>query len=61
MILYFGELLFSYFKAQFDAHEMITQRESVSHRVSLELAERAKTFGMMLDDISIVILRIIFC
>nr|CAD2198887.1 unnamed protein product [Meloidogyne enterolobii] len=39
--------------AQFDAHEMITQRESVSHRVSLELAERAKTFGMMLDDISI--------
>lgn len=43
------------FKAQFDAHEMITQRESVSHRVSLELAERAKTFGLMLDDISIVI------
>ncbi|KAL7079832.1 hypothetical protein ACQ4LE_000383 [Meloidogyne hapla] len=39
--------------AQFDAHEMITQRESVSHRVSIELAERAKTFGMMLDDISI--------
>ena len=33
---------------------MITQRESVSHRVSMELAERAKTFGLLLDDISIV-------
>ncbi|KAL3102209.1 hypothetical protein niasHS_003618 [Heterodera schachtii] len=39
--------------AQFDAHEMITQRESVSHRVSVELAERAKQFGFILDDISI--------
>ncbi|KAI6174846.1 Band 7 protein domain containing protein [Aphelenchoides bicaudatus] len=39
--------------AQFDAHEMITQRESVSHRVSAELAERAKQFGLLLDDISI--------
>jgi prohibitin 1 len=39
--------------AQFDAHEMITQRESVSHRVSVELAERAKQFGLLLDDISI--------
>lgn len=33
---------------------MITQRESVSHRVSVELAERAKQFGLLLDDISIV-------
>lgn len=40
--------------AQFDAHEMITQRESVSHRVNVELAERAKQFGILLDDISIV-------
>ncbi|VBB32162.1 unnamed protein product [Acanthocheilonema viteae] len=39
--------------AQFDAHEMITQRESVSHRVSLELSERAKQFGILLDDIAI--------
>uniref|UniRef100_A0A914DXD1 Prohibitin n=1 Tax=Acrobeloides nanus TaxID=290746 RepID=A0A914DXD1_9BILA len=39
--------------AQFDAHEMITQRESVSHRVNVELAERAKQFGILLDDISI--------
>lgn len=33
---------------------MITQRESVSHRVSLELSERAKQFGILLDDIAIV-------
>jgi prohibitin 1 len=39
--------------AQFDAQEMITQRESVSHRVSAALAERAKQFGILLDDISI--------
>lgn len=41
-------------QAQFDAHEMITQRESVSHRVSVELSERAKQFGILLDDIAIV-------
>lgn len=39
--------------AQFDAHEMITQRETVSNRVSVELGERAKQFGLLLDDISI--------
>ncbi|MFH4978567.1 hypothetical protein AB6A40_005276 [Gnathostoma spinigerum] len=39
--------------AQFDAHEMITQRESVSHRVSVELSERARQFGILLDDIAI--------
>uniref|UniRef100_A0A1I7X0K8 Prohibitin n=1 Tax=Heterorhabditis bacteriophora TaxID=37862 RepID=A0A1I7X0K8_HETBA len=39
--------------AQFDAHEMITQRETVSQRVSLGLAERAAQFGILLDDISI--------
>uniref|UniRef100_A0A915EKC8 Band 7 domain-containing protein n=1 Tax=Ditylenchus dipsaci TaxID=166011 RepID=A0A915EKC8_9BILA len=43
--------------AQFDAHEMITQREDVSNRVSLELAERAKQFGILLDDISITHLK----
>lgn len=42
------------FQAQFDAHEMITQRESVSQRVQVELAARAKQFGILLDDISIV-------
>jgi len=39
--------------AQFDAQDMITQRESVSHRVNVELAERAQQFGILLDDISI--------
>ncbi|KJH43621.1 SPFH/Band 7/PHB domain protein [Dictyocaulus viviparus] len=39
--------------AQFDAHEMITQRETVSQRVSLALSQRASQFGLLLDDISI--------
>ncbi|KAJ1346620.1 Prohibitin-1, subunit of the prohibitin complex (Phb1p-Phb2p) [Parelaphostrongylus tenuis] len=39
--------------AQFDAHEMITQRETVSQRVSLALSQRAAQFGLLLDDISI--------
>ncbi|KAK0425288.1 hypothetical protein QR680_009125 [Steinernema hermaphroditum] len=39
--------------AQFDAQDMITQREAVSHRVSVSLRERAKQFGILLDDISI--------
>ena len=41
-------------QAQFDAGELITQRETVSHRVSEELTERAKQFGLILDDISLV-------
>jgi hypothetical protein len=40
---------------------MITQRESVSHRVSVELAERAKQFGLLLDDISIVSCLVVYC
>ncbi|CAO4359903.1 unnamed protein product [Caenorhabditis nigoni] len=39
--------------AQFDAHEMITQREVVSQRTSVALRERAAQFGLLLDDISI--------
>jgi len=39
--------------AQFDAGELITQRELVSQKVSDELIERANQFGLMLDDISI--------
>jgi len=39
--------------AQFDAHEMITQREIVSNRVSAELRKRAENFGILCDDISI--------
>lgn len=39
--------------AQFDAGELITQRELVSQKVSEELTERASQFGVILDDISI--------
>lgn len=40
--------------AQFDAGELITQREIVSSRVSEDLTERASHFGLVLDDISLV-------
>lgn len=40
--------------AQFDAGELITQREHVSQKVSDDLTERASQFGLILDDISIV-------
>lgn len=39
--------------AQFDAGELITQREIVSQRVNEELTERAAQFGLILDDISL--------
>ncbi|XP_069674677.1 prohibitin 1 [Periplaneta americana] len=39
--------------AQFDAGELITQREIVSQKVSEDLMERASQFGVILDDISI--------
>uniref|UniRef100_U5EVP8 Prohibitin n=1 Tax=Corethrella appendiculata TaxID=1370023 RepID=U5EVP8_9DIPT len=39
--------------AQFDAGELITQREMVSQKVSDDLTERASNFGVILDDISI--------
>merc|ERR1712018_1059649 len=39
--------------AQFDAGELITQREMVSARVNQELTARAQQFGIILDDISI--------
>ncbi|PIK59497.1 putative prohibitin [Apostichopus japonicus] len=39
--------------AQFDAGELITQREIVSQRVNEELTERAGQFGLILDDISL--------
>lgn len=41
--------------AQFDAGELITRREQVSQKVNEDLTERAKQFGLILDDISIVI------
>lgn len=39
--------------AQFDAGELITQRELVSQKVSEDLTDRAGQFGLILDDISI--------
>jgi prohibitin 1 len=39
--------------AQFDAGELITQRELVSQKVSEALTDRAAQFGLILDDISI--------
>lgn len=40
--------------AQFDAGELITQREIVSQKVSDDLTDRAAQFGLILDDISLV-------
>ncbi|XP_065343120.1 prohibitin 1 [Cloeon dipterum] len=39
--------------AQYDAGELITQREIVSKKVSEDLTRRAEQFGVILDDISI--------
>ncbi|XP_018408223.1 PREDICTED: prohibitin [Nanorana parkeri] len=39
--------------ARFDAGELITQRELVSRAVSEDLTERAATFGLILDDVSL--------
>ncbi|EHB16468.1 Prohibitin [Heterocephalus glaber] len=40
--------------ARFDAGELITQRELVSRQVSDDLTERAATFGLILDDVSLI-------
>ena len=39
--------------AEFDAGDLITQRETLSWRVRKELTARADQFGLILDDISI--------
>jgi len=39
--------------AEFDAGELVTQREMVSQRVHTELMARSQQFGLILDDISI--------
>ena len=41
-------------QAMFDASELITQREVVSQRVNEMLQERAQSFHILLDDISLV-------
>lgn len=40
--------------AQFDAAELITQREVVSARIREDLLKRASEFGIILEDVSIV-------
>ncbi|KAL7005008.1 Prohibitin-1, subunit of the prohibitin complex (Phb1p-Phb2p) [Cystobasidiomycetes sp. EMM_F5] len=39
--------------AQFDAAELITQREIVSSRIREDLLKRAREFNIMLDDVSL--------
>lgn len=39
--------------AQFDASELITQRELVSHRIREELIKRSSEFNILLEDVSI--------
>ncbi|CCF57191.1 hypothetical protein KAFR_0C01980 [Kazachstania africana CBS 2517] len=39
--------------AQFDAAELITQREIVSQRIRKEMSHRANEFGIKLEDVSI--------
>lgn len=39
--------------AQFDAAELITQREVVSERIRQELSQRSNEFGIKLEDVSI--------
>lgn len=39
--------------AQFDAAELITQREAVSNRIRAELLKRASEFNIALEDVSI--------
>lgn len=46
--------VFVSWQARFDAGELITQRELVSRQVSEDLTERASTFGLILDDVSLV-------
>ena len=39
--------------AQFDAAELITQREAVSQRIRADLMKRAREFNIALEDVSI--------
>jgi prohibitin 1 len=40
--------------AQFDAAELITQREVVSAKIRQDLLTRAREFNILLEDVSIV-------
>ena len=39
--------------AQFNASQLITQRESVSNLIKIKLVDRANDFHIILDDVSI--------
>jgi len=39
--------------AQYNADQLLTLRESVSRQIADELAQRARTFNLLLDDVSI--------
>lgn len=39
--------------AQFNASQLITQREQVSHRIKQSLIERANEFNILIDDVSV--------
>ena len=56
MSVFWGCLFIIYLilQAQYDAAELIMQREVVSQKINEELMNRATQFGLMLDDISIV-------
>lgn len=43
--------------AQFDASELITQREQVSHKIREELTKRATDFHIVLEDVSSLLVR----
>jgi prohibitin 1 len=45
--------LFYHSKAQYDAGELITQREIVSHQIGDALTTRAKEFNMMVEDVAL--------
>ena len=47
-------------QAQYDAGDLITQREVVSNQINEELTARAAQFGIVLDDIAIVRIYLIF-
>jgi prohibitin 1 len=39
--------------AQYNAEELLSKREEVSHRIMEEMTKRAKTFHLLLDDVAI--------
>ena len=46
--------LVTIFQAKYDAAELITQRENVSQQIRERLSKRAKSFGILVEDVAIV-------